>query len=359
MRFAALVASLAFIACDGGGGGQIVDPPVPTTITAGSSTSLTGVAGSPVAPSPSVVVKDQNGAGIAGVPVAFAVATGGGSVSEASVTTDASGVATLGAWTLGSQAGSNSLTATAATLPAVTFTANSVSAACATRTAVSVGTTAGSLTTSDCQLSDGTYVDFFTTTVGGPNAYLIQQSASFDSYLFLATADGSVIAENDDQNDTSTNSAIKALLPAGSYVIGASSFNASVTGDYSISTSTTSGAVSGCELVYVVKNVTTAQTIEDTDCLRSTAPAPPLYADSYFIFLRAGQSMTVTMTSPALDSYIELVRLDGTRVASNDNKDATSKDAQVIYTATSATYYAIFARTAVDAQTGAYTLSIQ
>jgi len=112
--------------------------------------------------------------------------------------------------------------------------------------------------------------------------------------------------------------------------------------------------------VFVVKNVATTQNIEEADCLRSTSPAPPIYADGYFIFLRAGQSITVTMASTAVDAFLELVRLDdGARVASNDNRDATTKDAQMTYTATTTTYFSIFARTAIGSQTGAYTLTIQ
>ncbi len=454
-RSTAIVVLLAYIACKGE---KSLDPSVPTTIVANSSTSLTGVAGSAVSPSPSILVKDQNGAPMAGVTVNFLVLSGSGSISGASVATDASGIGTVGSWTLGTTAGLNALNAWAGTLTAVTFTATGTAGAaaaltksagdnqngtagtpvavppsvtvkdangnpksdvavtfavasgggsvtggtatsnvvgvatvgswtlgpatgsntltasapglatvtftanaiCAVRTVHALGTTtSGALATSDCQLSDGTFVDFFSTTLGEANAYLFRQSALFDTYLFLATPDGGVIAENDNESGTSTNSAIKALLPPGSYLLGASSFDSAVTGDYSISSSTTPTAVTGCELVFVVKNVSTTQNIEAADCLSTTPPAPPIYADSYFIFLRAGQSMTVTMTSTEVDSFLELVSLDGARVASNDNKDATTKDAQLTHTATTATYYAIFARTAISAQTGSYTLTIQ
>jgi hypothetical protein len=61
---------------------------------------------------PAVRVLDSNGAAIIGRSVTFAVATGGGSVTTATVNTDASGVATVGNWTLGSTAQLNTLTAT-------------------------------------------------------------------------------------------------------------------------------------------------------------------------------------------------------------------------------------------------------
>ena len=336
--------------------------------TAGAAASMTksagdnqsGTAGAAVAIPPAVTIKDANGNPKSGVVVTFAVATGGGSVTGASATSNTQGVATVGSWILGPAPGANTLTASAAGLPTVTFSASALSAACAGRSAHSIGTTSsGTLATSDCQLGDGTFVDFFAISTGEANAYRFQETAAFDTYLYLAAGDGAVIAENDDASAGSSNSAIKALLPPGSYLLGASSFNAGVTGDYSVSSSTTSTSVSNCELVFVVKNVSTTQNVEATDCLASAPSAPPVYGDAYFIFLRAGQSMTVTMASTQLDSFLEIVRTDGVSLASNDNKDATSKDAQLTFTATQSNYYAILARTAVSAQTGSYTLNIQ
>lgn len=98
------------------------------TIAANSATTLTGTAGSPVAPVPSVKVTDGAGNGVGGVSVTFAVTAGGGSVSGETQTTSASGVATVGSWVLGTTAGTgnNTLTATSAGLSGspVTFTAS-------------------------------------------------------------------------------------------------------------------------------------------------------------------------------------------------------------------------------------------
>jgi len=62
---------------------------------------------------PAVVVRNGNGQPVAGVSVTFAVETGGGGVTGATVASNASGVAAVGSWTLGSAAGTNTLTATA------------------------------------------------------------------------------------------------------------------------------------------------------------------------------------------------------------------------------------------------------
>jgi adhesin/invasin len=67
----------------------------------------------PVPIAPSVRLVDRFGNPVSGVAIVFAVAGGGGSVSGPTAATDANGVATVGRWTLGPNAGPNSLTATA------------------------------------------------------------------------------------------------------------------------------------------------------------------------------------------------------------------------------------------------------
>src|SRR5689334_21013915 len=91
----------------------------------------TGVAGTPVTTAPSVKVTDQFGNPVANVLVTFNVTTGGGSVTGPAANTNASGIATVGSWTLGKTAGANTLQAIVGGLPAVTFTATGTPGAAA------------------------------------------------------------------------------------------------------------------------------------------------------------------------------------------------------------------------------------
>lgn len=338
------------------------------TSTAGAAASLarnagdnqTAAAGSAVPIPPSVVVKDANGNPKSDVSVTFAVVSGGGSITGATAVTNAAGVATVGSWTLGS-AGVNSLSATVTGLPPVMFTAGVTSNLfCTARSTHEFGTvSSGTLSSTDCQFSDGSFVDFYTTSVPGAGAYLFRQGAPFDTYLVLATPDGTTIAENDDELETGTHSAIKALLPAGNYLLGAGSFEPGVTGAYEIASTTAPTEVTNCELVFVVRNITTMQNLASTDCDLANAGATPIYSDGYFIFLTAGTSITINMTSTTLDSFLQLVRLDGLVVAENDNIDAITKDSRITFTATQTNYYAIFTRSVPTTAVGAYTLTIQ
>jgi hypothetical protein len=89
----------------------------PVIIMAKSSgDAQTGAAGAAVPITPAVVVENNAGGTltpVAGVAVTFAVASGGGSITGATTTTNAQGIATVGSWTLGATAGANTLTASA------------------------------------------------------------------------------------------------------------------------------------------------------------------------------------------------------------------------------------------------------
>ena len=129
-----------------------------TTVTATDSDNLTGttatittVAGPPyllsknggdeqratvgtsVTTAPRVLVTDANANPVAGVRVTYVVASGGGSLTGATAITNASGIATVGSWTLGTTAGENALTAASGTLTGspVTFTATGTAGATA------------------------------------------------------------------------------------------------------------------------------------------------------------------------------------------------------------------------------------
>jgi adhesin/invasin len=102
----------------------------PASVAPAGGDGQTAPAGAPVAVRPSVLVRDAGGTAVANVPVTFAVASGGGSVTGTDATTGADGVAKVGSWTLGDAAGSNTLTATVqaggVSGNPVTFTATAV-----------------------------------------------------------------------------------------------------------------------------------------------------------------------------------------------------------------------------------------
>ncbi|MBW7932864.1 MAG: hypothetical protein H3C62_04475 [Gemmatimonadaceae bacterium] len=88
---------------------------VPRSIAIQGGNDQRGIVGTALTQPIAVKVSASDGVGAAGVSVSFAVATGGGSVANSSVTTDANGMAST-TWTLGSRTGEQTVTASSGTL---------------------------------------------------------------------------------------------------------------------------------------------------------------------------------------------------------------------------------------------------
>lgn len=105
----------------------IVSPP--STVTPVGATNFVAFAGQPLTTLPVVEVRDGFGGVKSGVLVTFVVTAGGGSVTGATVTTDALGRAALGGWTLGATPGVNTVAARLASGEFALFTAQGLAAA--------------------------------------------------------------------------------------------------------------------------------------------------------------------------------------------------------------------------------------
>jgi hypothetical protein len=115
-------------ACDDKSFNEIVILGTANTITLEtSSNNQTAVVGTALANPIVVHVLDQNGSPVQGALVTWAITAGGGSVSQATTLTDASGNASV-TWTLGPNPGTNTLNATLANGASVTVTATGTAA---------------------------------------------------------------------------------------------------------------------------------------------------------------------------------------------------------------------------------------
>lgn len=132
-RLGVQVATLVAVTGLGAGCSDSSGPSQPDlwTLEAVTPTDLTGVVATDISPPPTLRVRDQDGKPIADILVSFHT-TGNGAVgnaadrptsSSSAVRTDANGLASVGRWTLGTEAGPYSLTAASAELTPVVFRA--------------------------------------------------------------------------------------------------------------------------------------------------------------------------------------------------------------------------------------------
>jgi plastocyanin len=120
-RFGLLLFGVLVLAdCGGGGGGGT--GPTPNSIAVSAGNNQVGAAGTALPESLAVIARDQAGAPLAGVNISFTITAGGGSLSPASRMTDATGIAKTRR-TLGPNAGTQTVNATAGTLAPVQFSA--------------------------------------------------------------------------------------------------------------------------------------------------------------------------------------------------------------------------------------------
>lgn len=100
---------------------------IPATVTVAGGDGQSADAGTAVAIAPSAEVRDGSNNLLEGIDVTFAVTGGGGSVTGGTAVTNASGIATLGSWILGTTPGANTMDATVAGVGApASFTATGV-----------------------------------------------------------------------------------------------------------------------------------------------------------------------------------------------------------------------------------------
>lgn len=118
VRCSSLVATLLAAACGGGDGGT--SPPKPTAVQAASGAGASATVGTALTSAPTFTVTDASGSALGNIAVSVAVTSGGGTLVGAP-TKSASGPTSVGTWTLGTTAGTNTVTVTVSGLTPLTL----------------------------------------------------------------------------------------------------------------------------------------------------------------------------------------------------------------------------------------------
>ena len=251
-----------------------------------------GVAGTALGVRPRVKVTDAWGNGLEGIAVAFTVEAGGGTLTATDAVTDAAGIADAGTWILGSL-GFQQMVARAAGIVSEPFSAMAVAPPpqCPLSNTLRSGVTSTSqLSTLSCRNTDGRLLETFAVIVVAPDAYVFRMtSADFDTELELRTWDLKPLAINNNSG-AQTNSELKVFLTPGEYVLVASTATSSGAGTYSISYhQPVSADVSGCEEAFIVRGVTTYQTVTEDACTNDDFELH----DRFLIYLEMGETISL------------------------------------------------------------------
>lgn len=160
-----------------------------------------------------------------------------------------------------------------------------------------------------------------------------------------------------------TNS-VRALLGAGDYTLGASGFSYDIddlpeggaVGPYSLSSTLEPEAVTGCEVVFIGRGVTTEQRIDTTDCA-TAFQSSTYFSDRFRIRLAAGREYTIS-TSADFDTYLE-VRTEWGETVTFNNDFGGSSNSQITFMPSVSGLYVVRVATQMGDATGTYTLIVQ
>ena len=229
----------------------------------------------------------------------------------------------------------------------------------------------GSLDRGDFLLtSDNTWADgYFYDGREGERITVTLRSSAFDAWLVVDDPNGPLRETNDD-GAGGNDSRITVTLPHdGRYMIVANSLREGATGPYSLMVQSDRGSdrtragrgsagtleeLERRELPWVGAGQTVNGRLTDADFLRSDDNT---YADGFAYQARAGETITITMRSSDLDSWIVVDGPDGFHETDDDS--GGGNNAQLRITFPKAGRYVIVANAVRPGSTGSYTLTIR
>jgi hypothetical protein len=308
--------------------------------------------GTPLPDALTVRVLGSTGSPFAGAVVTWAVTSGNATLGASSDTTDSQGRASTTV-ALGSVSGSVAVEAAVTSLTPVTFTAT----ACDHPVIALGDTVPGGLSAADCRFG-GYFTDFYEVAAPtGPQGLTLTMTAGFATYLELYQRSGGFVSFDDESDTATTNSRIRAIVPADDYLIAPSSLLRNVVGAYSVSAVARPAELAGCALVWTMRGVVIGDSVTTTDCVDSTGGIR-YYADKVALWLEAGTVLKVSHQSAAFDAALFLRTRADQLVAANNDSASTTTNAYLVYSVVQSGEYRLFAATNAAGATGPYTLTI-
>ncbi len=216
----------------------------------------------------------------------------------------------------------------------------------------------GELTGGDATFDSGEFNDSYSFEGRpGQRVTLDLRSDEFDTYLILRSPNGESQA-NDDAESTSHSLIETELTELGSYEVIVTSFAAAETGGYVLNIRDGGAATSQTVANRDVINLDIGDNIEASLTASDSRSDDRKYEDSYVFSAEAGQSITVEMTSTAVDTYLTLITPSGESIENDDHQGSTDQSL-VQLTLQESGRYRVIASSYAEDETGAYRLSIR
>ncbi|HEX8244883.1 MAG TPA: pre-peptidase C-terminal domain-containing protein, partial [Longimicrobium sp.] len=229
-------------------------------------------------------------------------------------------------------------------------------------------TLSGRLTSSDFLRSDNTYADAYVYNGrAGEQITVTMRSSAFDSWLVIRDPSGR-LDEHDDDSGGGNDSQLTVTLPrTGRYLIAANSVGQRATGAYTISVESGRGGpdrpTTGGEGISItalnwrrLPTITLGQTVNGRLTTSDALRDDNTYMDAFVYQGRAGERITITLSSGAFDSWLVVNDPNGPLYEHDDNSGG-GNDARLTLTLPHSGPYVIVANS-VSRSTGPYTLRV-
>ena len=183
----------------------------------------------------------------------------------------------------------------------------------------------------------------------GQQVEVALNSSDFDTYVILQNDRGEIVAENDDGSD-GTNSLLNAVLPSsGTYTVVAASYGNEGVGNYSLAIN---------QVTNNDRSLLDSQTGQITPNTGQVTSRYSRQGNAYTFQGRAGQEVSIRMTSGDFDTYIILQNDRGEILAENDD-GGDGSNSYLIYTLPENGTYRVLASTFNDGVQGSYQLEVK
>lgn len=212
----------------------------------------------------------------------------------------------------------------------------------------------GELARGDDTLDSGEFSDEYTYRWRAGQRVRIELTApDFDGYLILVPPKGEQL-ENDDAEDENKSLIEADLDESGTFKVLVTSYEEGETGRYTLRVTEEGRArptANRAESLEVGQ--TRTGELEEADALRDQK-----FVDTYTFNGRAGDRLTLEMSSSELDTYLTLVPPDGTEIE-NDDVDGEQDLSRIALTLRETGRYQVLATSYDDKETGEYRLSLK
>lgn len=313
----------------------------PTGLALHAGRGQSAAAGRTVTVAPAVKVTDAHGNPVEGATIIFTISSGGGSITGANALTDTAGIAAVGSWTLGTQPGTNTLSATLGGVTPLIVSATSVDP-CVWTEAYTIGASVtGELDSLDCTEAGVYRIDYYRFTTDKPLSLAISvTTTAFTPFVRVEDTTGRMLVNQ----FTTSPGYTRGLIAPGEYVIAVEAVEGNAQGTYQLIASIADHDVDQCDVgavVFATPGTSTRGSLTAGNCTDQGGGDPTWRWDRYMLGVEAGKTYTITL------------RASGPATLSRWGKSGILEDLQgadsgqtpmvITYTATAPSYQSFYA----------------